>query len=135
MNVNQSRRSKPRFTLTKWLDFLVKRYEGSWVRGKWVVSPTPQEHTVKANVQPMKPQELMVLTESERTRDWIKIYIALETDNPFELRTAREGNDGWMADRVEWHGDEYEVMKVSYYQMGTLDHIKAIAARVPISAK
>ena len=134
MEVSQTKRTKPTFTLTNWLSLTVKRYTSGWEDGRWV-TVAPSSFTVNANVQPMKYTDLMLLPESERTREWIKVYVELNESNHFSIRTAREGSDGWEADRFVWHGDEYRIMKIHHFEMGVLDHIKALAVREPISAK
>lgn len=120
----------PTFSLTKKLPITVfRRGQDTYVRGR----PVKGEETsfiVEANVQPFNFNELLKLPESDRNREWIKIYIA----HPSEIRNARQGSDGWAADEVEWQGDRFTVMRVRNYRMGVLDHCHVIAARNEISA-
>lgn len=123
-----TRRTHPSFRLTGSTSLTIKR------RGKEVlvkgrpVLPPPETLQITANVQPLKFIELQQFSEPDRTKEWIKIF-SVE-----EIRTMREGSDGWLADIVLWNGDEYEVMRVKNYVMGVLDHYSAYAARTPISA-
>lgn len=123
-------RTRPTFTLTHSLSLEVRRkgmgyYDND---GFWVTSPDTVI-AVEANVQPMSDTDLMLLPESERTKEWIKIYSAEQ------VREAKEGPSGWEADFVVWEGDVYRVMKSRHYVMGILDHWRAMAAREPLSAQ
>lgn len=121
-------RTSPQFQLTHSTEVTIKRFPpGEMVKGKWVKGE-PININVEANVQPFQYKDLMMLPESDRTREWIKLY------SKDEIRTAKEGADGWDADIILWEGYEYKVMKSHKYVMGVLDHTKAVAARIPISA-
>lgn len=121
----------PSFTLTKKLPITVYR------KGKPTVvlgRPVPAVETsfvVEANVQPFNYRDLMVLPESDRTKEWIKVYVA--TSDVF--RTDRQGSDGYSADEIVWQGDRFKVMRIQSYRMGILDQQKLVCARVEISAK
>lgn len=118
---------RPRFVLTKTVPLKIfRRDKPILVRGKWTEA-TPIEVDVQASVQPLKESELLLLPESSRSREWYKVYCA------DMLRREKEGPDGWAADRFEWQGDMYEVMKVENYALGHLDHWKALAARIEIT--
>jgi hypothetical protein len=123
-----NRRTYPSFRLTGSTSLTIKRRgKQTLVKGR-PVDPTPTSVVIEANVQPLKFTELQQMEESDRTKEWIKIF------SVSQLRTLREGDDGWLADIVEWNGDQYEVMKCKNYAMGTLDHFCAYAARIPITA-
>ena len=115
---------QPKFLLTKTVPLTIYRTsQGGYVNGDWVDGKTA-EVEIQANVQPMRDDELMLMPETERTREWYKVYSASE------IRTSKEGTTGWAADEFMWNGDRYKVMKVRRYQMQTLDHWKALAAKV-----
>ena len=115
---------RPQFLLTKKIPLTIYRKEkGSYVRGVWVDGPEV-EVVVEVNIQPVKPSEVQMMPESDRTREWYKVYSA------DLLRTKQEGGNGWDADQFEWQGHRYEVMKVQNYSMSILDHFKAWAARI-----
>lgn len=118
---------KPRFQLTKTIDLQFYRFaQGGFVRGvytKGVATPV----TVKANIQPLKESEILLLPESERTKKWVKLY------SSEEMRIQKEGSGGHDADEFDYQGERYRVMKVENYVMGTLDHWKAVAARIELS--
>lgn len=122
--------SLPQFTLTRKLPVTVYRKgKDTVVKGR----PVPAVETsfiVEANVQPFNYRDLMVLPESDRTKEWIKVYVATSEI----LRTARQGSDGYDADEVLWNGERFKVMRLQSYKMGVLDHVKAVCARVEISA-
>lgn len=123
-----TRRSFPTFQLTQSTAIrILRKGKGEYIAGIWQSSPET-EVVLEANVQPMQFKEIMLLPESERTKEWIKIY-SVEP-----LRTGNESNTGWEADIVEWDGEKYRVMKCRRYQMGVLDHYHSIAARETVSA-
>lgn len=117
---------QPRFLLTKTIPLTLKRPSavGGYVDGVWQDAATSNV-TIQANIQPVKDEELMLFPESERSKEWCKIY------SVSEIKATKEGTGGWDADRFQWNGDWYRVMKVRRYQMGTLDHYRAMAAREP----
>lgn len=116
-------RSTPRFLTTGSTVLEITRAEqGSHVNGRWVEGGT-QAVEIKANVQPMREQELLLLPEADRSREWLNVYSAEQ------IRTERQGQGGWAADEFEWQGDIYKVMRVKSYKMGVLDHYEAKAAR------
>lgn len=116
---------KPQFLLTNKIPLtLLREGEGGYVRGEWVKGQVvPVE--VEVNIQPVRPHEIQMMPESDRTREWYKLYCA------DEIRTAQEGDNGHGADEFEWEGHRYKVMKVVSYKMGILNHFRAMAARVP----
>lgn len=122
--------SLPQFTLTRKLPITVYRKgKDTVVKGR----PIPAVETsfiVEANVQPFNYRDLMVLPESDRTKEWIKVYVA--TSDVF--RTDRQGSDGYSADEIIWQGDRFKVMRIQPWRMGVLDHQKLVCARVEISA-
>lgn len=101
---------------------LIRRGNGSYVRGRWVDDSTPDSVTITANVQPVSPKEILMLPESDRTRDAVKVF------SKSEIRTAKEGSH--VADQFVFDGTTYEVRKVKKWQMGVLDHYWAIAVSV-----
>lgn len=114
---------RPQFLLTKKIPLAISRQSaGSYVRGVWVEGTTT-EVEVEVNIQPVKPHEVQMMPESDRTREWYKVYCA------DELRTKQEGDGGHGADTFEWQGHTYEIMKVQNYAMDILSHHKAWAAR------
>ena len=120
---------KPKFLLTKKIPLTVYRTtaQGSYINGSWVAGSTV-EVIREVNIQPFKDEELLLLPEADRSREWYKIYCAEDfiADKP--------GASGTIADEFVWNGDRYKVMKVKRYQMQTLDHYKVHAARLEVSA-
>ncbi|MGL5012988.1 MAG: hypothetical protein ACRC6V_01700 [Bacteroidales bacterium] len=120
---------KPRFLLTKTIPVTLLRYtQGSYVNGDWVEG-TETQVEIKANIQPLRDEELLLMPESDRSREWYKLYSA------DEIRIDKQGANGYTADEFIYEGDRYKVMKVKVYRMGTLDHFRALAARMEISAE
>lgn len=118
---------RPNFLLTKKVLISISRTsQGSYLNGDWVdgIEATIERNV---NIQPLKYNEVLQLPESERTRDWYKVY------SDEDLRSAREGVDGYAADEFDWEGSHYRVMKVQNYSIGILNHWKALAARVEIT--
>ena len=121
------RRTTPKFRLVGKVPVTIKRIgEGFWEGGRWKEGAA-ETIEIEANVQPATMQTLLTLPESERTKQAIRVF-SVE-----EIRTAREGEDGWQADIIEWNNDTYRVMKVENYVMGVLDHFHAVAVREPIT--
>ena len=113
---------KPRFLSTRTLPLVIlRRTQGSYVGGRWVEG-TIQNITRKVNIQPIKPEELMMMQEADRTKEWYQLYSAED------LRTQVEGS--WDADEFDWNGSRFKIMKVQRYQMGVLDHWSVLAARI-----
>ena len=120
---------KPQFLLTKKIPLTIYRTsaQGSYVDGEWVEG-TAVEVVREVNIQPFKDEELLLLPEADRAREWYKLYCAED------LIADKPGASGTIADEFVWNGDRYKVMKVKRYQMQTLDHFKAHAARLEVSA-
>lgn len=118
---------KPNFLLTKKVTITIyRKSQGTYVDGLFVDGVETQISR-DVNIQPLKPSEIMMMPESERTKEWYKVYCAED------LRTAQEGVNGWDADEFDFQGYRYRIMKVSYYLMGTLNHHKALAARISVT--
>ena len=96
--------------------------DGSYVKGKYV-SGTETVIPIEANHQPASAEILLTLPEAERSRDPRVVY------TPFPLRTT-DKDVGTPADTLDIGGIQYKVHKVSRYDMGVLDHTKAIVLRV-----
>ena len=115
---------RPQFLLTKKVPLTIYRKEkGSYVRGVWVDGPEV-EVVVEVNIQPVKPSEVQMMPESDRTREWYRLWT---TDL---VRTKQEGAQGYDADCFDWKGYRYQIMKAQSWDMGVLDHHEAWAARV-----
>ena len=121
--------SVPGFLLTKTIPLTLKRPStvGGYVDGVWQ-DATTSDVVIQANIQPLKEAELLILPESDRSRQWWKVYSASE------IRMDKQGTSGWAADEFVYQGDRYKVMKVENTAMGILNHYKALAARMEISA-
>ncbi|MND61439.1 hypothetical protein D3C80_526980 [compost metagenome] len=102
---------------------IIRRSEGIRVGGRY--QPGEEEIVpVVCNVQPvLKSTDTMLIPESNRSKACLKVYSKGD-----EIRQLKEGH--WQADRFYWKGDLYEVMKVIDYDMGILNHYKAICMRV-----
>ncbi len=120
---------KPQFLLTKKIPLTIYRTsaQGTYVDGEWVAASTT-EVIREVNIQPFKDEELLLLPEADRSREWYKLYCAED------LIADKPGASGTIADEFIWNGDRYKVMKVKAYGMSILDHYKAHAARLEVSA-
>lgn len=125
-----NKRSKPTFSLTNSTTVAIMRVTGAgdYVDGDWVPSSV-EEVTIEANVQPAGYNDIRQVPESDRTKEWIKIFSAEPILGAIEGEQARD------ADIVKWDGKTYKVWRVKNYQMGVLDHYNAMAVRTLISAK
>ena len=120
---------QPQFLLTKKIPLtLIRSAAGSYVDGEWVEG-TETNVSIEVNIQPLKEAELLLLPEADRGKQWWKMYSASE------IRMDKQGTSGWSADEFIYQGDRYKVMKVENYAMGTLNHYRALAARMELSAE
>lgn len=120
---------KPQFLLTHKIPLTIfRKSEGSYVNGRWVEGST-SEIVLQVNIQPLKPYEILMLPEADRTRAWVKFYSA------DYARTLKEGIGGWSADEFIWKSDRYKIMKVDDWTngMGILEHVKIQAARIELT--
>lgn len=118
---------KPQFLLTHKIPVEITRRElGAYIDGDWVEGSTTT-FIAMVNIQPLKPYEILILPESDRTRSWLKLYSAQV------LRTAKEGS--WSADEFTWKNDKYKIMKVDDWTdgMGILEHTKCQAVRFELT--
>ena len=89
----------------------VKRSTDSFVKGR-SVKGTPTTFTKKANIQPLKGNEILQLPEGDRERENMKCYL------PFKL----QGND----EVIRADGRKYEVQESENWNVfGKLQHFKA----------
>lgn len=120
---------KPNFLLTHKIPLTIYRQaSGSFVDGDWVEGSVV-EVVLQVNIQPLKPYEIMILPEADRTRVWVKFYSA------DYARTLKEGTTGWDADEFIWKNDRYKIMKVDDWTngMGILEHVRVQAARIELT--
>jgi hypothetical protein len=107
---------------------IIRREAETIVRGR----PSPGAESVVpvvCNVQPvLKSVDTLLLPEADRSRATLKVYT-----KGAALRQRKEGVGGWAADRFYWKGELYEVMKVIEYDMGILNHHKALCFRVELT--
>lgn len=107
---------------------VIRREAETIVRGR----PQPGAETtvqIICNVQPiLKSTDTMLLPESDRSKAALKVYT-----KGAPMLQRKEGPSGHAADRFYWKGDLFEVMKVIDYDMGVLNHYKAICMRVELT--
>lgn len=94
---------------------------GQYVGGFWVEG-TMEQFDIQASAQPLRPEEVESLPEGRRTEQAFKIY----TDT--ELKVADSGNSQ-NSDLITIQGEDYEIISVSPYKSGVIDHYKAIAVK------
>jgi hypothetical protein len=118
---------QPQFLLTKKIPItILRRVAGTYVDGDWVEGTTSNV-PIEVNIQPARDHELMIFPESERSKEWYKLYSASE------MRTQLEGVGGYDADEFVFEGKRFKVMKVRHYGMGILDHFRAFAVRIELT--
>lgn len=120
---------KPNFLLTHKIPITIYRREtGSYVDGDWIEGGIT-EIPIMVNIQPLKPHELLMFPEAERSRSWWKMYSA----EP--VRAMKEGPNGWDSDEFDWHGDRYKIMKLDDWLngMGILEHTKSYCVRIELT--
>jgi hypothetical protein len=94
-------------------------------RGFYVTGGVPTTINTTASVQPASSKDLLLLPEGERTRETVKVYTATELFT-VDVVASRP------ADRFVYDGRTFEVLNVSTFKMGQLDHTKALASAVNI---
>jgi len=109
---------------------IIRPAQGEWVRGRWVRGSRANaaEIAIEVSIQPLRGHELQLMPEAERSREWYKVY------SSFEMRSLKEGVGGWPADEFEYEGKRFRITRTHTYKMGVLNHTKAWAARVPLTA-
>lgn len=119
-----------RFNLIKFTDVeITRRNAGAYVEGEWVEGTT-ETFIAGLKVQPAKPFELQQFPESDRSREWLKVYC-----NTHNLRSQVEGVGGFDADEFSWEsiidGTSYrfKIMKTYRFKDSVIDHWKGWAAR------
>ena len=123
------RKTLPTFMYTNVIDIPLVRSSGRWEKGRWKEDTLPVEISIEGNVQPVKFQEIMQMKESDRSREWIKVYTKAH------IVTAEESDiTGHPADVIIYEGHSYKVMREKHYSMGVLDHKCVYAAKEPESA-
>lgn len=109
------------------VDF-IRRTLPTMVNGR-PVAGTETIVPIVCNVQPiLKSTDTRLLAEADRSKATLKVY-----SNGAEIRALKEGPNGHAADRFYWQGDLYEVMSVISYDVGPLNHDKAICKRVELT--
>jgi hypothetical protein len=106
---------------------LLRKQYGQLVRGRVVEAFGEEKINILANVQPAKYNDLLLLPESLRTKKSLRLY------SSYEIRTLNEDIDGWPADEFIYKGERFVVFRVQHYEMGILDHYKAIAHRIELT--
>ena len=106
---------------------VTRKVGGEYVNGAWV-KPSPTNLTIIANIQPItKSTEVALLPEGDRSKEVIKLYTTSQ------LFQRREGSSPIEGDLISWDGKSFEVLKVVRYQMGVLDHFRAVCVRKEIT--
>jgi len=119
------RRTSKFFSLTGKVKLQIRRSQGggehSDITGLW--EPSPKKIVeIEANVQPFKFSQTMLLSEADRTKEWLNVW----SEN--EIKKAEDGDSGIEADVFIYRNKVYKVMDVKVWTMGVLDHYHAHAA-------
>ncbi len=121
-------RNPPLFLVGRTTLDVIRKTATTYVNGRPVEGTTTTVPTV-CNVQPvLKSSDTLLIPEADKSKACLKVYTMGD-----ELKALKEGGNGWAADQFYWKGDLYEVMKVIPYEMGVLDHYKAICMRVELT--
>lgn len=113
------------FTLTGYIDLEIIRPSGKGEydddSGKFIPAENEEAPIIRANVQPFKASQTFMMTDTERTKEWLNVW------SPDPIRKMKEGVGGWDADKFIYDGQTFKVMNVRKYKMGVLDHYHAQA--------
>ena len=96
-----------------------RKKPGFYEKGIWVEG-SESTFTILANVQPMKPEEVLCLPEGRRETAAIILY----TDSA--LMCVGKQN----CDTVDWFDSLYEVISIEPWQSGIINHFKVIGVRI-----
>jgi hypothetical protein len=119
--------STAQFSLVGKVPVTVTRHSaGSFVEGDWVEG-TAITIIVNANVQPFSDYQVMMLAESDRTKNWVLLFTS------DMMRSKKEGSSGYGADHFVWDGDTYEVMRTNKWSMRVVDHYEVRAVRIELT--
>lgn len=95
-----------------------------WDHGR-PVDQAPECFFIQATVQRLSAREVLLLPESQRTREIVKVYTS------FALQGIPEKTN-INADVIVWGDAKYEVSSVEKWQQKTnLTHYKATALKIP----
>lgn len=121
-------RNPPLFQVGRTKLEVIRRTSKTTVRGR-VIDGEESLVEIVCNVQPvLKSSDTFLIPEGDRSKACLKVYTRGDC-----LLSLKEGGNGYDADRFYWQGDLYEVMKVINYDMGVLNHYKAICMRVELT--
>lgn len=96
---------------------------GAWDDdGIWQSSGSTTQIDFIGSIQPMSPDELVILPEGIRERESLRVLTVTE------LFTENE-KDKIPADVIIYQNERYQVQKVDRFSMGLLDHTDAIMTR------
>jgi hypothetical protein len=97
---------------------------GEWVNGRYERG-APTVVQFNASVQPMTPNEMLLLPEGQRATETVKIYAC---SNAMKVANISTGESG---DLLEIEGVSFQVQQVTRYLLpgSALSHWKAIAVR------
>lgn len=97
---------------------------GSYVNGVWTPAATTNiTRTLK--IQPMKPSELAIFPEADRSRDWIKVYCNDGDLSEGDVSSKTRG------DEFSYNGRNYRIMKIAEWPSdAVISHCKAFACRI-----
>lgn len=101
----------------------VKRFGAGFAANGFAVKGQATTFQIYAVIEPLRPREMMILPEGERTRKRVRVYT--ET----KLQTADEAAQS-MGDRVTYAGRDYEVQQCEVWNDGEDTFFKAIAVLV-----
>lgn len=103
---------------------LTRRTPGEYVDGRFEKG-VQDVSQIDGSVQPLRPNEILLVEEGRRSRAAFKVYTTAE------LRTGNE-KDGLDADIVTFEGFNFEVHQVERWRLpgSTLEHFKATLIKV-----
>jgi len=102
----------------------IKRVDAAPVATDGIYAPAATSNfTIKASIQPLKPNEMQLLEEGRRDSEAFRLY----TDT--QLLTAKTSTKK-NADIAVFYGNEYEVLSCATWQNNVINHYKAIVVKL-----
>lgn len=91
--------------------------KGAYTKGESII------RNIKVNVQPVKPTEMLLLPEAQRTRETIKIF-STDALRPVEQTESKS------ADRITYNNVVYEVVSTKDWSLSALPHYVSLVQRI-----
>ncbi len=91
------------------------------VKGRWVPDGAPTDFTIRASIQPIRPNEVETLPEGRRNSKAFRLYTNAD---------LRDMQSDANPDQVELFGEWYEVTAKAPWQNNVISHYKYFVTKL-----